>query len=64
MIIRVEREMCSGHARCFTAQPEMFTLDEEGYSNAGTFEVPVGCETAARRAVTSCPEGAIFVEEE
>ncbi len=65
MKIRVETEKCQGHNRCFVVAPELFELDDYGYShelNGG--EVPPGLEEKARLAVQNCPERAILIEEE
>lgn len=63
MRIVVDQSRCSGHARCHGIDPEVFQLDDVGYSSVSEAEVPPGHETAARDAVLSCPEMAISVEE-
>lgn len=62
MRIRVEREKCQGHAMCSAVAPELFTLDDDGYSDIDVLEVPPGREEDARRGTAACPEGAIFLE--
>jgi ferredoxin len=64
MKIRVDRELCQGHALCFGTAPELFTLDDDGYSNVDVREVPPGMEELARRGVLSCPELAITIEDD
>lgn len=64
MIIRVDREACTGHARCNAILADVFTLDEVGYSSVDQATVPPGEEDLARLAVASCPEKAISVAEE
>jgi ferredoxin len=59
MRVVVDRDQCTGHARCHAVDPELFGLDEDGYSNVTSFEVPPGKEQAARNAALSCPELAI-----
>ena len=61
MIIRVDNDRCSGHARCYAISPELFLLDEVGYSAIDVAEVPEGFEELARQAEASCPERAIQV---
>jgi len=61
--IRVDREMCEGHALCNGAAPELFTLDDDGYSNVDVREVPPGMEDVARRGALACPELAITIVE-
>jgi ferredoxin len=59
MRIRVDRSKCSGHALCATAAPDLYTLDDDGYSNVGKLDVPAGMEELARRGMAACPELAI-----
>jgi ferredoxin len=61
--IVVDQEQCSGHARCHAIDPDLFGLDDDGYSNVTRFEVPPDKEQAARGAVLSCPEMAIRAED-
>ena len=63
MRIRVDRATCQGHALCAGTAPDLYTLDEEGYSNVGEVEVPAGLEEQARRGMQACPEGAITIVE-
>ena len=63
MRIRVDRTVCQGHALCAGVAPDLFTLDEEGYSNVDETEVPGGLEDLARRGVQTCPERAITILE-
>jgi ferredoxin len=60
--IRVDNEMCQGHAQCNAVSPNLFTLDTDGYSNVGVREVPSGMEEVARRGMLACPERAITIE--
>lgn len=46
------------------AAPELYQLDETGYSALGVLEVPAGMETAAREGAAACPERAISIEGE
>ena len=65
MKVRIDRERCQGHGRCYDLAPQVFTDDEEGYSvalNDGV--VPAGSEDLARLAVANCPESAIGIVEE
>lgn len=63
MKIRVDRSVCQGHALCSATAPDLFTLDDDGYSNVGEVEVPDGMEELARRGVQTCPERAITIAE-
>lgn len=58
--------MCQGHARCHAVNSELFTLDDDGYSDIDVEEGKVvreGLESAARAGVASCPERALRIEE-
>ena len=60
--VRVDAGKCQGHNRCFAQAPELFELDEYGYShelNDGA--VPPELEEKARLAVANCPERAITI---
>lgn len=59
MKIIVDRTRCTGHAMCFAQAPELFPLDEEGFSIADGKEVPPGEEKRAQMGVEACPERAI-----
>lgn len=64
MRVHVDRDKCQGHNRCFALAPELFEIDEYGYSsevNDGV--VPEGLEDTARLAVANCPEYAISIAE-
>lgn len=63
MRIRVDPAVCQGHALCHSVDPDLFTLDDNGYSDVGMKEVPPGAEDSARRGALTCPERAISVEE-
>ena len=63
--VRVDRDRCQGHARCFALAPQLFELDQFG--NARELcdgAVPASLETKARLAQANCPELAIDVIEE
>ncbi len=65
MRVCVDGEKCQGHNRCFALAPELFELDEYGYSherNDGV--VPPELEEKARLAVKNCPEQAISIVED
>jgi ferredoxin len=63
MKVHVDRQLCTGHARCNSIDPDIFVLDDVGYSALDTAEVPPGLEDHARQAVENCPERAISIEE-
>ncbi len=58
MKVRVSQD-CGAHGQCHWINPELFPLDEDGYSAVGDAVVPAGAEDDARRAAAACPAGAI-----
>jgi ferredoxin len=63
--VRVNRERCQGHARCFALAPELFELDQFGHGREiGEGVVPAELETKARLAQANCPELAIELIDE
>jgi ferredoxin len=72
MKITYDRTLCQGHNRCYSLAPELFDVDDEGYSIlilAGptdaqvTVDVPTEHEDRARLAADNCPEYAITISE-
>jgi ferredoxin len=61
----VDPERCSGHARCWTLAPELFPLDDDGYSAYRGLDgaTLTADPDVVQRAVAGCPEGAIRAEE-
>jgi ferredoxin len=60
----IDGERCTGHGRCYSVSPSLFTDDERGYGAV----IDGGVVTAAqledaRRAVLACPERAITIVE-
>ncbi len=63
MRVRVDPDVCQGHTLCALAAPEVFLLrEEDGHSYVVGEEVPPSMEEAVRKAVATCPEGAISIE--
>jgi ferredoxin len=63
--VRVDRERCQGHARCFALAPELFELDQFGNGRErGDGSVPAALEDKARLARANCPELAVEIIEE
>jgi ferredoxin len=61
--VQVDRARCQGHARCWAEAPDLFVLDDDGYSAVNDVEVPPELEDAARRGANACPERAIVIVE-
>lgn len=65
MRITVDSKLCQGHNRCHALAPDLFTLDDFGYSSAtGDGVVPEDRREAALLAMDNCPEMAISVEDD
>jgi ferredoxin len=62
MKVSIDLTKCSGHARCYAVDAEIFELDESGYALNPGVEIPPGEEEKARLAVASCPERAISLQ--
>jgi ferredoxin len=58
----IDLTKCSGHARCYATDPELFQIDDSGYALRPEFEVPAGAEVTAREGAAACPERAITVQ--
>jgi len=63
MQVSVERDKCEGHGVCHMVEPELFPLDDLGYSALEDADIEPGDEDRVRRAVASCPERALSVRE-
>ena len=60
--VRVDRERCQGHTRCYAIAPELFELDDLGNAReVGDGLVPPELEEKARLAEANCPEEAVIV---
>jgi ferredoxin len=64
MKVTVDRDLCSGHAMCAAAGPDVYVLDEFGYcSLAPGTPVPPEHESQALAGARACPERAIAVDD-
>lgn len=61
MKLTVDAHLCSGHGRCYTLVPELFSTDDEGFceQRGEVIDVPAGLEEKGRLGIDCCPEGAI-----
>jgi len=64
MKVRLERSKCAGHAQCYALDPNLFPIDDEGYSVLQEHAVAPDDEQATRDGVASCPELALVIEED
>ena len=63
MKVRVDNSKCTGHAQCYAVDPQLFPIDDSGYSILQTHEVKPEDEQATRAGVAACPENALILEE-
>jgi ferredoxin len=64
MKVRVDAGLCQGHNRGYALAPDLFQLDDAGFSSAvGDGTVPPGREEAAELAADNCPETAVLIDE-
>ena len=63
MRVRLERDLCVGHALCYAVDPELFPIDEQGYSTLEEHEVAPADEQLTREGVAACPEAALILED-
>jgi ferredoxin len=64
MKIKADNKLCSGHARCAAVAPDIFLLDDDGYTAITELEVPPEQAALARRGVRACPERALSIIED
>lgn len=63
MRVTVDSNLCDARGQCSLVDAELFTLDEDGYSNVGRNKpVPDGKEDAAEQGVDICPVQALRVD--
>jgi ferredoxin len=63
MKIRLDRSSCQGHGLCHGVDPDLFPIDDEGFSTVqGADDVEPGDEQTVRGAVAACPEQAFSIE--
>jgi ferredoxin len=61
--VRLEKSKCVGHAQCYAVDPDLFPIDESGYSILEEREVSPEDAQVARDGVASCPEMALVIDE-
>jgi ferredoxin len=64
MKVRLEQSKCVGHAQCYAVDPELFPIDESGYSTLEEHEVRPEDAQLIRDGVAACPEMALILEED
>jgi len=61
--VRLDRERCQGHGRCYVLASAVFEPDDDGYGLAVSESVPDELHEAARKGAGNCPEDAITLIE-
>ncbi|WP_343572235.1 ferredoxin [Mycobacterium sp.] len=64
MKVRLAQSKCVGHAQCYAVDPEVFPIDESGYSILDEHQVRPENAQATRDGVAACPEMALILEED
>jgi ferredoxin len=63
MKVRLEQSKCVGHAQCYAVDPDLFPIDESGYSILEERKVRPEDEQLTRDGVAACPELALILED-
>ena len=64
MKVRVDNAKCSGHAQCYAVDPDLFPIDDSGYSILQSHRVKPEDEPATRAGAAACPENALLLEDD
>jgi ferredoxin len=64
MRVRLDKSKCVGHAQCYAVDPDLFPIDDSGYSILEDHEVSAQDAQVTRDGVASCPEMALFIEDD
>jgi ferredoxin len=62
--VRLDQSKCVGHAQCYAVDPNLFPIDDSGYSTLEEREVRPEDEQVTRDGVASCPEMALILDED
>jgi ferredoxin len=63
MKIRIDWDLCQGHANCMGDAPEVFRVDDDGKLTVLVEEPPEALRDKVESAVRYCPTGAISTAE-
>ena len=64
MKVRLDQSRCVGHAQCYAVDPQLFPIDDAGYSILEEHEVRPEVAQLTRDGVASCPEMALILDED
>ena len=59
--VRLDRERCQGHGRCYILASAVFECDDDGRGMVIAETVPLVHQELARLGADNCPEDAITV---
>ncbi|MFI7530263.1 ferredoxin [Nocardia salmonicida] len=63
MELHLNRAHCVGHALCHTTDPDLFPIDDDGYSSLDSAVIDAADADRAQRGVAACPEQALRLEQ-
>jgi len=63
MKVQVDNAKCMGHAQCYAVDPDLFPIDDAGYSTLRPHQVKPEDEELTRQGVAVCPEQALILDE-
>jgi ferredoxin len=64
MKVSVDGDRCRGHGVCLGICPDVFRLNDDGFTEVTSPDVPAGLEGAVREARENCPEQAITTSDD
>lgn len=64
MKVHLEQAKCVGHAQCYAVDPDLFPIDDSGYSTLEPTEVTPQNGQRIRDGVAACPELALVLNGE
>jgi len=62
--VRIDRELCAGHGRCYGLAPGVYDCDDLGHGMVIAEEVPESLRAQAELGAQNCPERAIVITED
>ena len=63
MRVELDRTRCTGHAQCYAVNPDLFPIDDDGYSIVEARVISPEDEGSARDGAAACPEQAIRLDD-
>lgn len=62
MQVRLDRAKCVGHALCYAVDPDLFPIDDAGYSTLVAHQIAPTDEQRSRDGVAACPDSALTLD--